>query len=104
MERKRFVQSIDRIYETAANEIDCDQLAELLPAYVEQELAHGSAAQQFPTVYAHLAQCPDCAEEYRGLRQVAEIEAQGELPTAEQTLAVFESKSEPEKIIPISVP
>ncbi len=96
MERKRFVHSLDQIYGTAEKEIDCQELQRLLPTYVEMQIARGDATQQFPAVHTHLLQCPDCAEEYRGLREVAEIEARGELPAAEKTLATFEPKPEPE--------
>ncbi len=105
MERRRFVHSLDRIYGTREKEIDCEEFQILLPTLVDSQIARGEAAPLSPAVQAHLAQCLDCAEEYRGLREVAELEAQGELPTAENTLATFESEPEraPEETIPISV-
>ncbi len=95
-ERKGFEQSIERVYRTGENELDCQALQDLLPRYIEVEIAGGDAAGQFPGARAHLDQCPDCAEEYAGLRQVAKLEARGGLPEAEDLLAQFPEEPQPE--------
>ncbi len=43
-------------------------------------------------VTAHLAQCPDCAEEHAALFTVARMLADGNLPLAEKSLALFEEE------------
>jgi predicted anti-sigma-YlaC factor YlaD len=90
---KDLTQWLERIYATAENEIDCEQLQAALSAYVDLDLAGQDPAARFPQVKAHLAQCPDCAEEYEGLRKVAELESKGRLPKAEDSLEQFEEST-----------
>jgi predicted anti-sigma-YlaC factor YlaD len=98
LDRTNFLHWLDQLYNTAATEIDCDQLQAFLPAYVDFEAAGNDPASRLPQVKAHLAQCPDCAEEYEGLRVVARLEAQGRLPQVEESLAQFEAvEAEPEQ-------
>ena len=88
---------LKQIYATQDNEIDCKRLQALLPAFVDFEVSGGNLpAERLAPVRAHLAQCPDCAEEYRGLRAVAQLEAKGQLPDAEETLAQFELEAAPD--------
>ena len=91
MNRTQLVQWLERTYATADSELDCDQLQAILPAFVDLEIAGAHPADRFPLVPAHFAQCPDCAEEYEGLRQVARLEAQHRLPEAEESLNQFEA-------------
>ncbi len=97
MDRTHFLHWLNQIYATTEPEIDCDNLQALLPAYVDFEVAGDDPGNRLAQVKAHLAQCPNCAEEYQGLRAVAELEAQGRLPTVEESLAQFETEptSEP---------
>jgi len=81
---------LERIYATAETEIDCEQLQALLPATVDLEIAGQATTPYLAQVKAHVAQCPDCAEEYAGLRKVAELEARGRLPKAEDSLKPFQ--------------
>lgn len=93
MDRERLLTWLDQVYLTHESEIDCDQLQAMLPAYVEFELAGSDGAEaeeRAAKVRAHLAQCADCAEEYRGLKAVVGLGLQGRLPSAEDSLAVFE--------------
>ncbi len=96
MDRTHFLHWLNQIYATTEAEIDCDRLQALLPAYVDFEAAGDDPGSRLPQVKAHLAQCPDCAEEYAGLRAVAELEAQGRLPSVEASLAQFEAEPTPE--------
>ncbi len=93
---KGFEQSVKRVYRTSDNELDCEALQALLPRYIDAEIAGGDAAKQFPEAKAHLDQCPDCAEEYAGLRQIAKLEARGSLPEAEDLFAQFPEEPQPE--------
>lgn len=96
MAHNRFLKWLHRIYATDDGELDCDHLQSILPAYVEFELAGNDPAARYPQAKAHLAQCPDCAEEYEGLRAVAVLEARGTLPHSEESLAKFGPEAAPE--------
>ncbi len=95
MDRRNLVQSVQRIYATNENEIDCERLQELLPIYVEMEISGADPDKQFPAVHSHLVQCSGCAEEYQGLRQVVKLNARGGLPEAETSLSQFEEEKVP---------
>jgi len=103
---ERFIRWLAQIYATSESEIGCDQLQALLPTYVELEIAGQSPGDHLPQVSVHLAQCPDCAEEYAGLQEVIALEAQGCLPEVEELLARFEVPefvSEQPEAIPVLV-
>jgi predicted anti-sigma-YlaC factor YlaD len=86
LSRQRFLEWLREIYATADFEIPCEQAQLLLPAYVETELAQTGLSDQLAQVRDHLAHCHDCQDEYMALRQVAELEARGALPTVEALL------------------
>ncbi len=90
MNSTQLAEWLERMYATAEAEMDCKQFQALLPATVDLEIAGQAAAPHLAQVKAHLAQCPDCAEEYVGLRKAAELEARGRLPKAEDSLKPFE--------------
>ncbi len=97
MDRERLFQWIDRVYATGETEIDCNRLQALLPEYVEFQAASGGdaeLAEKLAGVQAHLAQCPDCAEEYAGLLAVVKAARAGELPTPEASLEKFAEPGE----------
>ncbi len=96
MDRKGVTRSIERVYATGDGEIDCDTLQAQLASYVQSEISGGNQAARFPAVEAHLKQCPDCAEEYRALKQVAQLEARNALPQAGELLAEFQAEATPE--------
>jgi len=102
--RQDLIQSIKRIYATREQEIDCEQLQALLAAYVQTEMNGVNPAERFPAVQQHLAQCPDCFEEYLALLHVAGLYAQDVLPEAEALLQQFEAEPVPERGAPIAVP
>jgi anti-sigma factor RsiW len=56
---------------TSGPDAGCDRSGELLDQLIEAELAGRAASDEFPEVAAHLASCPDCHEDYVGLREVA---------------------------------
>jgi predicted anti-sigma-YlaC factor YlaD len=94
--RERFLHWLEQIYKTGEAEMDCEALQAVLPAYADFEIGGGKLpAEQVALVRAHLAHCPDCADEYEGLRAVAQLEAQGGLPQAEEILSTFEAEPAP---------
>jgi hypothetical protein len=96
LDRKRILHSLELIYASTDVEIDCERLKTLLPTFVDIEIAGGDTSARLPDVHSHLAQCPDCAAEYTGLVEVAQLEAQGTLPQAEESLEAFEAEPTPE--------
>jgi hypothetical protein len=49
----------------------CEGGLEVLDLFVEAELAGRPAAELFPEVAVHIEACPDCREDYEGLRELA---------------------------------
>ncbi len=92
MNQNQFLRWIEQVYSTREEEIDCTELRALLPAYVDLEIASSGknlAEDPLACVAAHLAQCPDCAEEHAAILTIAKMLNKGALPPAEQTLASF---------------
>lgn len=73
MTPKQFTRWIGRIYATEEIELDCDQIQNFLPAFVEAEL-YGLAFEPAPQVENHLLQCPHCQDIFQALYTVAELE------------------------------
>ncbi len=99
MDRTQFLHWLEQIYSTRDKEIDCKTIQELLPIYVDFELANNSRTplgDRLAPVAVHLAQCPDCAEEHAALFTIARMLADGNLPQAEKSLALFEEEPTPE--------
>lgn len=93
MNPEQFLLWLEQIYNTSETEIDCERLQAVLPAFVDFEIGGGNlSAERVVSVHAHLAQCPDCADEYKGLCTAARLEAEGHLPEIEESLAQFESE------------
>jgi hypothetical protein len=55
----------------------CDDSGEVLDQWIEAELAGLAAAELFPDVAVHLASCPDCREDYEGLRELVRSSGAG---------------------------
>jgi hypothetical protein len=92
-------QWLEQIYATQDIEPDCQQFQAALPRLVDSEVAGGS--DDLPetvevALRAHIKQCPACADEYAGLKAVAELDAQNALPEVEASLASFEVEPKPE--------
>jgi hypothetical protein len=92
LNREQFLHWLNQVYSTHEAEMDCTRLQELLPAFVDFEVMGEPPPEGFMAeVRAHLAQCPDCAEEYEGLLAVTRLEAEGRLPEIEDSLSGFDT-------------
>ena len=80
---------IERIYETADEEIDCDQARDLIAAYVDAQVADTTIDSLFDELRLHLDQCPDCTELYESLLQVSQLQTSDELPPVAELLATL---------------
>ncbi len=90
---EQFLHWLEQIYRTDEAEIDCERLQAILPVFVDFEVGGGNlSAERLAPVRVHLAHCPDCTDEYEGLRSVALLEAEGCLPQVEESLAQFEAE------------
>ncbi|HSL35156.1 MAG TPA: hypothetical protein VK871_15995 [Candidatus Limnocylindrales bacterium] len=67
-DRRDLLQSI---LGPAGPDAGCDGGLEVLDLFVEAELAGRPADALFPDVAVHIQACPDCREDYEGLRELA---------------------------------
>jgi hypothetical protein len=65
------------IARTEDEEISCTACFELLPQYVDVEVAGSRPEGQLPRLRQHLDQCAVCREEYETLLELARLEADG---------------------------
>jgi hypothetical protein len=101
-----FRKWIRQIYATRDEELDCNELFELVPKYVDMEIAGERTKPHFSEVEHHLSHCPRCYDLYLTLRDAARLETQVEMleshhigPSSDQEVELFElfeeSKVEP---------
>ncbi len=74
MKLASFREWIRQIYATRDDELDCHTVFELLPRYVDAEVAGADPGLQFPEVEHHLIQCSRCRDLYIGVLEAAELE------------------------------
>ncbi len=79
-----FDDLLRRIWETEDEEISCTKCFELVPQYVDLEVAGQAADKKLPRLRQHLNQCGVCREEYETLRDLTRLEAEGRLPSTEE--------------------
>jgi predicted anti-sigma-YlaC factor YlaD len=99
--REQFLRWIDQIFATREEEIDCERLKELLPAYVDFEVANEDRTlteASLAVVADHLCQCADCAAEHAAILAVARMVSEGALPEPETSLQQFEESAEEEAV------
>ena len=81
MDRERFNRWLRNIYETQAVEISCTECFDLISRFVELEISGRDVAAELPQVKQHLNQCRACREEYETLRDLIQLEDQGDAPS-----------------------
>ena len=86
MEREMLKRWIHNIFTTQDEEIACDQACEALSHYVEMEISGEDAASLLPDVSDHLEQCPECAESYEALLEIACLAVEDALPEADELM------------------
>ena len=80
MNRARLEQLLRLAAGTADEELSCSQCFELLPQYVDLEVAGDAPDRRIPLFRQHLEQCAVCREVYESLRELARLEAEGRSP------------------------
>ena len=83
MTRPDFDSLLRHIWETEDEEISCTECFDLVPQYVDLEIA-GQVADKLPRLRQHLNQCGVCREEYETLRDLARLESEGRLPSTDE--------------------
>ncbi len=78
MKREQFAQMIRSILAARDEEILCSEFFELLPRFVDLQLASENAPALLPQVGHHLGQCPECYEVYQALLEAAQPEESAE--------------------------
>jgi hypothetical protein len=71
------------IRETADEEISCTECFELLPQYVDLEVAGQASEATLPRLRQHLDRCAVCRDEYETVRDLARLEAEGRPPSVD---------------------
>jgi hypothetical protein len=79
----RFERWLQNIYHTQDEEISCSECFDSVSQFVEVELSGEDAVAKMPKVKQHLDQCRACREEYEALRDLARLETDDGLPSAD---------------------
>ena len=66
---------------TQEQELSCTECFDVLPQYVDLEVAGAAPERQWPLFLQHLEQCGVCREEYETVRELARLEAEGRSPS-----------------------
>jgi hypothetical protein len=81
--RPDFDRLLQHIAATEDEEISCTECFDLVPQYVDLEIA-GQVADKLPRLRQHLNQCGVCREEYETLRDLVRLEAEGRFPSVDE--------------------
>ena len=81
MERPAWQRLVRSIAHTEDEEISCSECFDLVSEYVDREVA--ADGRRLPQLEQHLQQCGVCREEYEILRDLARLEADGRVPSAD---------------------
>ena len=81
MNRERFNTWLRNIYRTQDVEISCTECFDLVSRFVELEISGRDVAAELPQVKQHLEQCRACRKEYETLRDLVQLEDQGDAPS-----------------------
>ena len=83
MNRGQLGRLLRLVARTEENELSCSACFDLLPQYVDLEVAGEAPDARIPLLHPHLEQCAVCREEYQTLRELARLEAEGRLPSTD---------------------
>ena len=83
MARPDFDRLLRHIWETEDEELSCTECFDLVPQYVDLEIAGQVADKPLARLRQHLDQCGACREEYETVRELARLEADGRSPSIE---------------------
>ena len=81
MKRNQLERLLRLVARTEDEELSCSACFELLPQYVDLEVAGDAPDARLPLFRQHLEQCPVCRDEYAILCELARLEAEGRSPS-----------------------
>ena len=81
MNESRFEWLLRLAARTQEHELSCTDCFDVLPQYVDLEVAGEAPERQLPLFRQHLEQCAVCREEYETVRELARLEAEGRTPS-----------------------
>ncbi|MGH7389875.1 MAG: hypothetical protein ACREM3_10530 [Candidatus Rokuibacteriota bacterium] len=81
MNRSQLERLLRLVARTEDEELSCSACFDLLPQYVDLEVAGEAPDSRLPLLRQHLEQCQVCREEYGTLRELARLEAEGRSPS-----------------------
>ncbi len=84
MNSRQVERALRHIYGANETEIGCSECFDRLSGYVDREVAGNPVAAEQPDMKHHLEHCRVCDEEYEMLRELARLEARGQLPGIEE--------------------
>lgn len=90
--KERLKEWLDRVYQPDERDISCRELMDQLPAYIDTVVQGQSGNGIHTDIDKHLEGCPDCAEMYAELINLAELESDGRLPEFEELIAELASE------------
>ena len=67
MNRAKFRQLVRSIFAVKDQEMLCSEFFDILPRFVDLQVAGEDVDRPFPGVSHHLQQCPECKEVYEAL-------------------------------------
>ena len=79
----RLLALIDAVEGREPSESECEACQDLLPGFVEAEMAGERVSDSFPDVWRHLMVCEDCSALYADLLEITMLEVADELPIPE---------------------
>jgi len=83
MKSDRLENWLKNIYDTKDAEISCTECFDSVSHFVEVELSGDDAAIKMPQVKQHLGQCRACRDEYEALREIRQLENDGQFPSVD---------------------
>jgi hypothetical protein len=81
MNESRFEWLLRLAARTQEHELSCTDCFDVLPQYVDLEVAGEAPERQLPLFRQHLEQCAVCRDEYETVRELARLEAEGRSPS-----------------------
>lgn len=81
MNRNQLERLLRLVARTEDDELSCSACFDLLPPYVDLEVAGEAPDARLPLFRPHLEQCAVCREGYETLRELARFEAEGRSPS-----------------------
>jgi hypothetical protein len=84
VEPPAFRRLLQNIADTEDEEIGCTECFDLIPQYVDLELAGTGGERRLHRLQQHLRQCSVCREEYETLRDLIRVVDDAQEPSADE--------------------